>query len=88
MEFARHEVWVSVCMTLINFYNGLPLFLFSYVGDCQIPIACDMFVEHKGKELLEKNLYRNFIVHMSSLFDFGLISPENFYTTVQKIQVS
>lgn len=72
---------------MINFLLTNPPY-FSYVGDCQIPIACDMFIEHKGRELLEKNLYKNFILHMSSLFDFGLISPENFYATVQKIQVS
>lgn len=46
-----------------------------------------MLLESKGKELVTKNLYRNFILHMCSLFDFGLISPENFYTTVQKLQV-
>lgn len=50
-------------------------------------IACAMFVEHHGKELLEENLYRNFILHLCSLFDFELISPQDFYTTVQKIQV-
>uniref|UniRef100_A0A336L0Z7 CSON001913 protein n=1 Tax=Culicoides sonorensis TaxID=179676 RepID=A0A336L0Z7_CULSO len=70
---------------LMKLWN-LHVMRFGYVGDCQIPIACDMFVEHKGKELLEKNVYKNFILHMCSLFDFGLISPENFYTTVQKIQ--
>ncbi|XP_044009263.1 polycomb protein suz12-B isoform X2 [Aphidius gifuensis] len=57
-----------------------------YVGDCQIPIACHMFLEKKGKELLMKNLYRNFVLHMSSLFDFGLISPVALYQILQKLQ--
>lgn len=57
-----------------------------FVGDCQIPLACTMFVEHKGKELLLKNLYRNFVVHMSSLFDFGLVSAVCLYTTLKKLQ--
>lgn len=57
-----------------------------YVGDCQIPIACQMFLEKKGKELLMKNLYRNFVLHMSSLFDFGLISPVALYQILQKLQ--
>ncbi|XP_003706889.2 polycomb protein Su(z)12 [Megachile rotundata] len=57
-----------------------------YVGDCQIPLACHMFLETKGKELLMKNLYRNFVLHMCSLFDFGLISPVVLYQTIQKLQ--
>lgn len=57
-----------------------------FVGDCQIPLACSMFVQHKGKELLLKNLYRNFVVHMCSLFDFGLVSAVCLYNTIQKLQ--
>ncbi|GLV39453.1 Su(z)12 [Carabus blaptoides fortunei] len=57
-----------------------------YVGDCQIPLACSMFLQTKGKELLLKNLYRNFVLHMCSLFDFGLISPVILYNTVKKLQ--
>ncbi|KAJ8687893.1 hypothetical protein QAD02_023688 [Eretmocerus hayati] len=57
-----------------------------YVGDCQIPLACQMFLESKGKELLMKNLYRNFILHMNNLFDFGLVSPVVLYQTIQKLQ--
>ncbi|XP_060534798.1 polycomb protein SUZ12 [Cylas formicarius] len=57
-----------------------------FVGDCQIPLACQMFVQHRGKELLLKNLYRNFVLHMTSLFDFGLVSAVCLYTTLQKLQ--
>ncbi|XP_049778791.1 polycomb protein suz12-B [Schistocerca cancellata] len=57
-----------------------------YVGDCQIPLACTMFLQAKGKELLQKNLYRNFVLHMCSLFDFGLVSPVTHYTTIQRLQ--
>lgn len=57
-----------------------------YVGDCQIPLACTMFVQIKGKELLLKNLYRNFVVHMCNLFDFGLVSAVCLYNTIQKLQ--
>jgi polycomb protein SUZ12 len=55
----------------------------SYVGDCQIPLACEKFVEYQGKELIRKNLYRNFILHLTNLFDFGLLSPQALYKTVQ-----
>ena len=36
-------------------------------------LALKMFIEEKGKELLEKNLYRNFVVHVCNLFEFGVL---------------
>lgn len=56
------------------------------MGDCQIPVACQTFVQHKGKELLLKNLYKNFVLHMGSLFDFGLVSAVCLYTTIKTLQ--
>ncbi|KAK3928737.1 Polycomb protein Su(z)12 [Frankliniella fusca] len=56
-----------------------------YVGDCQVPLACSKFLEKKGKELLDKNLYRNFVIHMCSLFDYGLVSPVVLYKTMQQL---
>ncbi|XP_029676766.1 polycomb protein suz12-B [Formica exsecta] len=70
---------------LMKMWN-LHVMKYGYVGDCQIPLACQMFLESKGKELLMKNLYRNFVLHMCSLFDFGLISPVILYQTIQKLQ--
>lgn len=70
---------------LMKMWN-LHVMKYGFVGDCQIPLACSMFVQHKGKELLLKNLYRNFVVHMSSLFDFGLVSAVCLYNTIQKLQ--
>ncbi|KAM3966249.1 LOW QUALITY PROTEIN: polycomb protein Su(z)12 [Aphomia sociella] len=69
---------------LMKMWN-LHVMKYNYVGDCQIPIACQMFLQMKGKELLEKNLYRNFILHMCSLHDFGLLSPIALYQTVQML---
>lgn len=57
-----------------------------YVGDIQIPLACEMFLDMKGKELLQKNLYKNFVLHLCNFFDYGLISPETLYKTIQKLQ--
>lgn len=70
---------------LMKMWN-LHIMKYGYVGDCQIPLACQMFVQHKGKELLMKNLYKNFVLHMCSLFDFGLVSAVCLYTTLQKLQ--
>ncbi|XP_049874172.1 polycomb protein suz12-B [Pectinophora gossypiella] len=69
---------------LMKMWN-LHVMKYNYVGDCQIPIACQKFLQMKGKELLEKNLYRNFILHMCSLHDFGLLSPVVLYQTVQML---
>lgn len=57
-----------------------------FVGDCQLPIACEMFLEANGHEIIRRNIYRNFILHMCSLFDYGLVSPETVYKIVQKLQ--
>ncbi|XP_013190850.2 polycomb protein suz12-B [Amyelois transitella] len=69
---------------LMKMWN-LHVMKYNYVGDCQIPLACQMFLQMKGKELLEKNLYRNFILHMCSLHDFGLLSPVALYQTIQML---
>lgn len=45
-----------------------------------------MFVESKGRDILRKNLYRNFMLHLCNLCDLRLISPVTFYTTIQKFQ--
>lgn len=58
---------------------------FRFVGDCQIPLACKMFLDSKGHELIAKNLYRNFVLHMCSLFDFGLVSPVTLYNIVDRL---
>lgn len=46
------------------------------MADCQIVSACTTFVEEHGNEILEKNLSRNFLIHLVNLFDFSLIRPE------------
>ncbi|KAF4523289.1 hypothetical protein B566_EDAN009412 [Ephemera danica] len=70
---------------LMKMWN-LHIMKHGFVGDCQIPLACDLFLEAKGREILMKNLYRNFVLHMCSLFDFGLVSAVGVYTTLQKLQ--
>lgn len=67
---------------LMKMWN-LHVMKYNFVGDCQIPVACQMFLQLRGKELHEKNLYRNFVLHLCSLHDFGLITSVVFYQTVQ-----
>ena len=56
-----------------------------FVGDCQIHLACLMFVEDKGLELIHKNLYKNFILHLNNLYDFGLLNASHFVDVVKKL---
>ncbi|CAO1436846.1 unnamed protein product [Diamesa tonsa] len=69
---------------LMKMWN-LHVMKYGFVGDCQISLACDLFIENNGIELLERNLYRNFVIHMTSLFNYGLISPETIYNNMQKL---
>ncbi|XP_037042961.1 polycomb protein Su(z)12-like [Bradysia coprophila] len=57
-----------------------------YVCNTQIPLAYEMFIELKGKELLQKDLYNNFTLHLCNLFDYGIISPEDYYNSIQKLK--
>lgn len=58
----------------------------NFVADEQIPAACYLFVEIYGTEIVQKNLYRNFLLHLTNLVDHGLITNDTFYKLVQKIQ--
>lgn len=71
---------------LMKMWN-LHVMKYGYVGDCQIPVALDMFIDCRGRDLLRKNLYRNFILHVCSMFDFGLVSPEVMQNAIRKLQV-
>lgn len=57
-----------------------------YVGEIQIPLACEMFIDLHANELLEKNLYKNFVLHMCNLSDYGLVTPDTLHKTIQKFQ--
>ncbi|CAG2162128.1 unnamed protein product [Oppiella nova] len=56
-----------------------------FVGDCQIQLACTMFVEQKGDELIAKNLYKNFVLHLNNLCDFGILNAASFAEIVKTL---
>lgn len=47
---------------------------YKYKGDSKMRQACLDFVQSEGQTMLSKNLVKNFILHLSSLFQHGLIS--------------
>lgn len=57
-----------------------------FVSDSQIPAAVVKFVEINGELIIKNHLYRNFIIHLSNLFDFSLISAKEHFTAIQKLQ--
>lgn len=71
MEFVYDEIWVRENRVKMNSIDILNL---SFVGDCQISLACEMFVDEKGHEIAAKNLHKNFTLHLANLSDFGLLN--------------
>jgi polycomb protein SUZ12 len=54
----------------------------SYVAEIQMKEACISFVHSKGREIISKNLYRCFILHLNCLFDFDVLCAVDFHTVV------
>lgn len=50
-------------------------------------LALQMFLDAHGQELLQRNLYRNFILHLSNLYDFGIIAPATVLRTISSLQL-
>jgi len=40
----------------------------------------------KGKVLLEKKLYWNFVLHLCNMFEFGVLSPGHVFTAISRLQ--
>ena len=48
--------------------------------------ALKMFIEEKGREVLAKGLYRNFVLHVCNLFEFGVLGPGHVFTAIHRMQ--
>lgn len=51
----------------------------AFVSDAQIPAAAIEFIETYGEFIVTNHLYRNCIIHLTNLFDYGLISAKDHY---------
>ena len=49
-------------------------------------LALQKFLNVHGEELLQRNLYRNFILHLCNLYDFGIIGPATVLRTIGAVQ--
>lgn len=50
-------------------------------------LALQMFLNDHGLELLKRNLYRNFVLHLCNLYDFGIIGPATVLRTLGSLQL-
>lgn len=50
------------------------VFALRFIADNQMNQACMVFVEKYGSIIAEKNLNRNFLLHLVSMHDFNLVS--------------
>ena len=51
-----------------------------------MPKALSMFLESRGQDIIQKNLFRNFSLHLVNLFEFGVIGPAHVFTAISKLQ--
>jgi len=49
-------------------------------------LALRAFIGQHGRELVERGLYRNFVLHCCNLFEFGVISPALVFSAVASVQ--
>ncbi|CAL8134328.1 unnamed protein product [Orchesella dallaii] len=56
-----------------------------YTGDCQLPLVCELFVQERGDELILKNLINNFGLHLTNLYDFGILTFEGVHAIFQPL---
>ena len=55
-------------------YFSFSLYFFSYIADFQVIDACRSFIDKNSQQLRERNLERNFLLHLVNLHDFNLIT--------------
>jgi len=64
---------------------NLHIMKFGFIGDCQISEACRLFVQENGRVIKEKNLRSNFLLHLMSLYDYGLIDATQKAGIIRKL---
>lgn len=74
-------------INLVTIFSNKYFIFFSdrYVGDCQIPAACDKFVDQYWQEIFTRGLYKNFILHLNNLFDFGILPATHMRSVIKRL---
>lgn len=72
---------------LMKLWN-LHLMKNSYIADFQVLEACRSFIDNYSRDLKEKNLERNFLLHLVNLHDFNLITSSQIEEITGKMRES
>jgi len=70
---------------LMKLWN-LHLMKNSYIADFQVTEACRSFIDKYSQELKDKNLERNFLLHLVNLHDFNLITSSQIEEITGKLR--
>lgn len=57
------------------------------VADCHVPHAVTTFIEKHGPTIMAQHLYKNLLLHLANLLEFGLISSSELYTSARRLQL-
>lgn len=70
---------------MINLWNS---FLYGYksFGDKHVMFICRTFIDKHVDDILQKKLYRNFLLHLCTLHDYNTIEASDFTILVQHFQ--
>lgn len=71
---------------ILKIWNLYIMNNFKYKSDKMIRDICLEFVENEGPTIVNKNLTRNFILHLANLYDFGLLGSSDLLDFIRRIQ--
>jgi len=58
----------------------------NFIADSQMPFACELFVERHAKDLREKNLIKNFYLHLATLQLYNLIKKTDLAKSIIRLK--
>ncbi|CAF0999739.1 unnamed protein product [Didymodactylos carnosus] len=59
---------------------------YNFIADSQMALACELFVENHGNELIEKNLIKNFYLHLITLQLYNLLRKSDVAKCVVRLK--
>ena len=91
MEFAHDEIPVSILsfallkrvFFLFNQLISRSAFRRRFVGWVHVPLACELFIKENWQEIVKRNIYMNFILHLNNLFDYQLLSSDTLRSLIK-----
>lgn len=77
---------VSTTVSMIFLFHVITCIVCSsFQADSQVFRACCLFVDNHSKDIVDKNLRRNFLMHLVNLQDFDLINGGQIQHVMNKL---